>query len=80
MTIVDKYGNPVADANVSGKWNELTSDTDRGLTNEDGKIALNSDSVKNAAGMFNFTVNGVVLSGWIYDKYNNTETSDSITV
>jgi hypothetical protein len=67
VTIVDEYDNLVGGATVSGHWSELTSDTDSGTTGSDGKIALNSDSVKNAHGTFTFTSDA------------NKETSDSIT-
>ena len=79
VTIVDEYDNLVGGATVSGHWSELTSDTDSGTTGSDGKIALNSDSVKNAHGTFTFTVTGVERDGWIYDSDANKETSDSIT-
>ena len=80
MTIVDANGSPVEGATVYGTWSGLTSDSDSGTTGSDGKVALDSDSVKNAAGTFTFTVDNVVLDGWEYDAGANDETSDTITV
>ena len=80
VTIVDTNDNPVAGATVSGRWSVLTSDTDSGTTGLDGKITLDSNSVKNAAGTFTFTVDSVALDGWTYDTNANIETTDSITV
>ena len=80
VTILDASNNSVQGATVEGHWSELTSDTDSGATGSDGKVALNSDSVKNAAGTFTFTVDNVSLTGWTYDPASNVETSDSISV
>ncbi|RLG24462.1 subtilisin, partial [Methanosarcinales archaeon] len=80
VTVVDADGKAVEGAVVEGHWSGLTSDTDSGATGADGKVALDSDSVKNAAGTFTFSVDNVVLSGWVYDSASNVETSDSITV
>ena len=80
VTVVDADGKAVEGAVVEGHWSGLTSDTDSGATGADGKIALDSDSVKNAKGTFTFSVDNVVLSGWTYDSASNVETGDSITV
>ena len=80
VTIVDASGEPVEGATVSGTWSGLTDDPDSGLTDVNGQVALDSDSVKNARGTFTFTVDNVVLDGWEYDPDANGETSDSITV
>ena len=78
ITIVDASDMPVEGATVSGYWSGLTQDTDSGSTGEDGKVSLNSDQVKNASGIFTFTVDNVVLDGWTYDPSANKETSDFI--
>ena len=80
VTVVNSTGAPVEGATVEGHWSGLTSDTDSGLTNSTGQVALDSDSVKNAAGTFTFTVDNVAKEGWAYDQEANEETSDSITV
>ena len=80
VTVVDADGKAVEGAVVEGHWSGLTSDTDSGATGADGMVALDSDSVKNAKGTFTFSVDNVVLSGWVYDSASNEETSDSITV
>jgi hypothetical protein len=80
VKIVDANGKPVENANVSGTWSGLTDDSDSGLTDINGQVALDSDSVKNAHGTFTFTVTGVAKNDWTYDSSANEETSDSITV
>jgi hypothetical protein len=45
VKIVDANGKPVENANVSGTWSGLTDDSDSGLTDINGQVALDSDSV-----------------------------------
>jgi len=78
--ILDESNNPVEGATVEGHWSGLTSDIDSETTDTEGRVALNSDSVKNAAGTFTFTVDNIVLAGWTCDPEANVKTSDSITV
>jgi hypothetical protein len=80
VTIVDANDNPVKDAKVSGTWSGLTDDSNSGTTDGDGKVALDSDSVKNARGTFTFTVDDIAKTDWAYNSTVNVETSDSITV
>jgi hypothetical protein len=80
VTIVDADGNPVENAKVSGTWSGLTDDSDSGLTDVTGQVALKSDSVKNAHGTFTFTVTGVECDGWTYEPDANQETIASIKV
>lgn len=82
ITIVDAAGNPVAGASVLGKWSGATSDSDTGKTNGSGQVTVQSNSVRRASSgtTFTFTVNNVVLSGWVYDSASNAETSDSVKV
>ena len=82
VTIFDESDNPVVGAMVSGDWSGATSDTDSGLTDASGEVALNSDKVRNAPSgtVFTFTVDRVSLTGWGYNQTANVETSDSITV
>ncbi|RZN36788.1 MAG: hypothetical protein EF813_06415 [Methanosarcinales archaeon] len=82
VTIVDAAGVPVGDATVEGHWSDATSDTDSGLTDVNGEVALDSDKVKHLPGgtVFTFTVDDVSLTGWTYDLSANVETSDSIPV
>ena len=75
--IVDASGYPIEGAAVSGDWSGLTSDTDSGPTDSDGKIALDSDLVKNAVGTYTFTVTDVTYDGLIWDGENSI---GSITV
>ena len=79
VTIVDTGGNPVSGATVSGHWDGATSDTDSGATDSSGKVALQSNVVKNPPDTtFTFTVDKVVKDGWTYDSSANVKTSNSI--
>ena len=83
VTIVEENEAPVEGAIVSGHWSGATTDTDSGLTNENGIAILKSDKVKkhkNKKITFTFTVENVSKDGWTYDSNANVETSDSITV
>jgi hypothetical protein len=81
VTIVDAAGVPVEGATVEGHWSNATTDTDSGLTDANGGVALNSDKMRNASSgtIFTFTVDSVSLARWAYDPAANVETSDSIT-
>ena len=83
VTIFNEFDSPVEGATVSGDWSGATSDTDSGLTDESGKVVLNSDKVKNAQSgttNFAFTVDSVSLTGRTYDPTADVETSGDITV
>ena len=82
ITIVDAGGALIGGATVEGHWSNATTDTDSGLTDTSGEVALNSDKMKNAPSgtNFTFTVDDVLLTGWTYDQAANVETSDSIAV
>ena len=80
IKIVDADGAPIGGATVEGHWSNATSDTDSGLTDANGEVALNSAKVRNALSgtNFTFTVDDVLLAGGTYDPAANVETSDSI--
>ncbi|CAD6492745.1 MAG: Subtilase family protein [Candidatus Argoarchaeum ethanivorans] len=78
VTIQDYTGTPVTGAAVYGHWSGLTSDTDSGTTNENGRIVLESDKVHKIGGTFTFTVDNVIKNGYSYDSWANNETSNSI--
>jgi len=80
VTVMDGSGKPVGGATVSGRWSGLTSDSDSGITGENGTVSLHSNKVKNASGTFTFTVDNITKDGWTYDPDANEETSGSITV
>jgi subtilisin len=80
VTIADANGSPVEGAAVSGHWSGLTSDSGAGATDAYGRVALESNKVKDASGTFTFTVDDMVLDGWEYDANANKKTSDSIAV
>ncbi len=75
--IVNASGYPIEGAAVSGDWSGLTSDTDSGPTDSHGKIALDSDLVKNAVGTFTFTVTEVTYGEF---KWDGVQESGDITV
>jgi len=80
VTIVDANSAPVEGVTVYGHWSELTSDSDSGITDASGEVALTSDRVKNgSSGTFTFTIDNLEKSGWEYNPSSNEETSDSIT-
>ena len=81
VTIVDTNDKPVAGATVSGYWSVLTDAPFSKITDSDGKIAFDSEPVKNAAGIFTFTVESVVHSDLTYNESANMVTSSkSISV
>ncbi len=80
VTIYDANGNPVEGATVSGHWSGLTSDSDSGTTDSNGKVTLYSDWIWTTSGTFTFTVDNVEKDGYIYDSSANKETSDSISI
>ena len=82
VTIVDADGAPIGGATVEGYWSNATTDTDSGLTDASGEVALNSDKVKNALSgtNFTFTVYDVLLTDWTYNQTANVETNNSIIV
>jgi serine protease len=82
VTIVDVNDSPVEGATVYGSWSGATSDSDSGVTDTNGEVTLESDSVKNPVSgtTFTFIVDDVVKSTGTYESTNNTETSDSIIV
>lgn len=80
VTVLDANGVQVEGATVSGCWSDLTADTDSGITDADGKVALSSDKVKGVTGTFTFTLDNVILNGWTYESSQNKETSDHINM
>ena len=79
ITVSDADGQPVAGAEVFGQWSGLTSDSDSGLTDENGIVSFSSNNLRKPGGTFTFTVNGVVKDEWTYDL-SSPEPSGSITV
>jgi len=80
--VVDDSDSQVEGAKVSGHWSGATSDRSSGVTDANGQVSLESDSVRNPSGetTFTFTVDDVVKTDWTYNSSANEETSDSITV
>jgi hypothetical protein len=82
VTIVNNSGIPVDGATVSGHWSAATSDSDSGVTDGNGEVSLESDSVKNpqTGTEFTFTVDNVAKNDWTYNSDANEATSASTTV
>ena len=81
VTVVDANGDPVGGVTVYGQWSGLTSDSDSGITDAIGEVALTSDRVKNGSGdTFTFTIADITKGEWTYEPRDNVETSDSITI
>ncbi|VVB87750.1 Uncharacterised protein [uncultured archaeon] len=80
VTVVDASNKPISGAVVSGQWSGLTNEAKSGTTDTYGRARIRSSSVKNAAGTFTFTVNGITKVGWTYDPVANVITSKSITI
>jgi subtilisin family serine protease len=79
VTIVDTSNNSVGGATVSGHWSGATSDSASGVTDANGQVSLESDSVKNPSGgtTFTFTVDDVTDADL---TWGGESTSGSITV
>ena len=82
VTVTGALGVSVSEATVYGHWNDEVSKTRSGVTGSDGKVAFNSDRIKNPAPdtTFTFTVDDVVKDGWTYCSSANVETCDSIGI
>lgn len=80
ITIHDDSGNPVSGATVYGTWSDDYAATVDGVTGADGTVSFTSSNVKLADAKFTFTVDNVVLAGYVYDPNPNIETSDYIIV
>jgi len=80
ITIFDGES-PVDGATVYGSWSGATSDSDYGVTDTNGNVKLESDSVKNPSSgtTFIFKVDDVVKSSWTYVPSSNKETTDSVS-
>jgi C1A family cysteine protease/predicted secreted protein len=80
ITIHDTDGNPVSGAMVYGTWSGDYAATVGGVTGADGTVSFTSSNVKVTNATFTFTVDDVVLAGYVYDPNLNVETSDTIVV
>jgi beta-glucosidase len=76
--IVNTSGANVAGATVYGNWSGAVTGSSSGATGADGKVILQSPSVRNG-GAFTFTVTSVSGSGYNYNSALNVKTSNSIT-
>jgi hypothetical protein len=70
-------GANVSGAMVTGDWSGAVTGTNMGSTGADGKVTLESSTVKNG-GTFTFTVTDVSKADYTYNPALNVETSDTI--
>jgi hypothetical protein len=70
-------GENISGATVSGDWSGAVSGSSMGSTGADGKVTLESSTVKNG-GTFTFTVTGVLKTDYTYNPSLNVEDSDTI--
>jgi len=70
-------GADIEGATVYGTWSGTVSGPSQGVTLQDGKITLESPSIK-GGGTFTFTITSVVKTGYTYNPALNNETSDTI--
>lgn len=79
VLVLDSNFVPVANANVTGMWSGLVSDTQTELTGIDGIATFESPKVSNSAtGIFVFTVTDVTALDFTYDPESSIEESDCI--
>jgi subtilisin len=78
VVIVDAGGVPVPGATVSGHWEDATTDSDSGVTDDMGIARLRSDSIRNPpiGTTFTFEVDTVVKEGWDYVWSANGDFND----
>jgi hypothetical protein len=75
VTIHDDSGNPVSGATVYGTWSGDYGATVNGVTGADGTVSFASSNVKLADATFTFTVDDVLLAGYVYDPNSSVETA-----
>jgi len=79
VEILDTEGKPVANARVYGHWSGSVRGYGNALTNELGQVYFWSQWMGGRGRRtFTFTVDNVVLDGYIYNASLNIETSDTI--
>ena len=82
VTVYDENDQPVNGAVVYGSWSGLTGDTDSGIANVEGVVALSSDKIRSpqSGSQFTFTVTNIELADRVYDPASDVEISDSISI
>jgi VCBS repeat-containing protein len=83
VLVVDTYGNPVADAEVSGAWSGGCSGTSSAVTDENGLCSVTSDSMRKNVESVTFTVTNVVHATLTYESADNEDPdgdSDGTTI
>lgn len=77
VTVTDENNDPVDAVTVTGSWTDSYVGEASGVTDGHGQVTLDSGKVRNA-GMFVFTVENLVKTGWTYDSEQNVEDSDQV--
>jgi len=75
--VKDSTGADVSGATVYGNWSGSASGSASGVTGTDGKVMIESPSVK-GGGTFTFTVTDIVKTDFVYNAALNVETTDTI--
>jgi PKD repeat protein len=79
VTVLDSSGAPVKGATVHVSWSNLYKKELSGVTNVDGMVSFKTRWIK-GPGTLEFSLTGVVKTGWIYDPDANMETWISIEI
>jgi len=74
VKVVNASGVAVPGASVSAAWSGVVSGSATAVTDSRGRVKFTSPSTKNL-GCFALTVNGVTLSGYVYDAATSTQSS-----
>ncbi len=77
VLIWDQYNNPVSGAEVHSHWSGLTNDSDIFTTKRKGTGSCKSDKLRNPVGWWYYTVDDVIVPGYIF-RDDLGETTDSI--
>jgi len=75
VTVVNQDGTPVANATVSGYFNEPNTSTKTGTTDGSGVAFIEGDRIRSSIADFCFTVTDIAYSGYTYDPAANAVTT-----
>jgi PKD repeat protein len=78
ITVFDGNGAPRPNVAVLAKWSGLTTDSESGTTDANGRVTFTSNSTRKS-GTFTITVTGLSASGYTYSPSRNVVTSASIS-
>jgi hypothetical protein len=67
ITVLNESGATLSGVAVTGHWSGLTTDTDAGVTGDNGALFVDSDALPNPNGTFTFTVDTATMAGYELD-------------